>query len=325
MSNLLDVIKNAVISEQDIFSAHGWTLTRVFGGMNGMTFRAENADLSGTPYAIKVRKRDGRNRAQREFSALQLLNQLGKSIAPKPISLHIGENDISGDIVVTDWIEGITLDEQAVQLASTWDGLLETFALLHTVKPSQTSEIIDAVMSVRSTDDLITEIMRRHRQLPDGQLGDMTKSEMGNFITNRVAKVPTFACPNDQISLITCDSGPLNVIDSDGQMIIIDWEYTGWGDPAMDIADFIVRPECKDIPLEVKQNAIEAYAEKMQLPAIADRIRAYEYLMLVFWLVITSRGFAQQNTQSFKGVRTFTAEQTRQQQRDYIRRIESVG
>ena len=46
--------------------------------------------------------------------------------------------------------------------------------------------------------------------------------------------------------------------------------------------------------------------------------------MLVFWLILTTNGFVANKPKRFAGTRTFTLEQTRQQQLAYLKRIEEV-
>jgi len=321
MNDLLKAVAQAIREEKDTFTYHNWRIKRVFGGMNGMTFRAEDSESLNKPVAVKIRKRDDRNRAQREYATLQLLSKNGTDIAPEPISLHPNHQGIHGDVVITSWVDGDVLSSDIQMTPEIWSRVINAFAQLHHVKPAHAPPTQDAVMSVRSTQDLISEIENRYAQLHDGQLGALTKVEIREYIQACYTESPTLICPDNQIALITCDAGPLNIIASDKHIKFVDWEYSGWGDPAMDIADLLVRPECIDLDKDVKVKILSDYAQLMNDDKIMQRILAYEKLMLVFWLVITSRGFNPNNKPSYKGARSFTQDQTLQQQQDYIQRI----
>src|SRR5688572_29453379 len=106
MQQLLEAAENAIKQEADTFAHLNWRLKRIYGGMNGIVYRAEDAQSPDHPLAIKIRKRDERQRAEREFSALQALKSLDKPVAPVPVSLHTDIAGLPGDVVIASWIEG---------------------------------------------------------------------------------------------------------------------------------------------------------------------------------------------------------------------------
>lgn len=307
--------------EKDQFSYQQWQFTRIFGGMNGITYRAENKD-SGETVAVKIRKRDERKRALREFSALQTAEVLSHSIAPKPISLHMNLTQLSDDVVISSWVDGTVLGDLSQTAEKDWEKILDTLATMHSITPNDAPLLRDAVLPIRSTADVIAEIERRFAFLPDGQLGQITKSQIAEIFHEVKARGHTIA-PVQDIRLILCDVTPSNMIHTSNGIVIVDWENSGWGDPAFDIADLLVRPECADLTTQTRTQILEYYAEKFQSKEMTQRIIEYEKLMLVFWLILTTNGFIANKPKRFAGTRTFTLEQTRQQQLAYLKRIEA--
>jgi thiamine kinase-like enzyme len=324
MDTLLQVIEKAVHQEKDDFTELNWTLKRIYGGMNGIIYYAENPQISVHPLAVKIRKRGERQRATREFYALKALHDLSVSIAPRPISLHTDINTLEGDVVICEWVEGDVLDNLSDAPFDLWEKILTAFCKLHTIQQTNLPHIIDSVSLNRSTYDVVADMERRYDRLPDGQLGLLTKADIRHLIDDFYKQGVQHIEPIKDVSLITCDANPSNMIHYHNQIILIDWENSGWGDPASDIADLLVRPNCGTLPDEMRQKIISRYAEMMKNPQLSNRILAYGYPMLIIWLILTSSGFGNAYSQRFKGVRTFSLEQRTKQQSDYIQRIEKV-
>lgn len=323
MELLLNIFGQAIHQEKDEMFQDGWHLKRVYGGMNGIIYRADNSTTS-SPIAIKMRKRGERLRAVREFNALKLLSDLSIPIAPKPFALYTDISSLEGDVVISDWVEGDVLHDLSDAPFSLWENILTTFSKFHAIQHTNLHPILESVSKTRSTEDVLIDIEARYAQLPEGQLGQITKNDIRKIIDdytkNRLQNLP----PATYISLITCDANPNNMIHHHGHITLIDWENSGWGDPASDIADLLIRPNCATLSDDMKQKIIRRYAQIMNLPELEERIMAYEYPMLIVWLILSSRGFGDTLSNRFKGIRTFTLEQTLKQQADYLHRIERV-
>ena len=322
MTHLLDALEfGTQQSNSDQFSYQNWDFTQIFGGMNGITYRAENKS-SGEVLAVKIRKRDARKRALREFSALEVAQALSYPIAPKPISLHTDTPHLSGDVIISSWVDGVVLGDLSQTSISVWQKILDTLTTMHTITPQHAPLLKDATLAIQSPDDVIAEIDRRFAKLPDGQLGVITKADIGTIFNNVKASRDKTIHHTDNLRFILCDTNPSNMIHTADGIVIVDWENSGWGDPTFDIADLLARPECDKLTDQTRQFILSYYAETMQSQASITRILEYEKLMLVFWLILTSNGFVTHNQRKrLKGTRTFTLEQTTQQQSDYLRRM----
>lgn len=320
--SLLDTVEQALAQQQDELTHDGWALRRIYGGMNGITYRAENV-AEEQLFALKIRKRDERGRAGREFAALQALSALNEPPAPAPVALYIDLPQFPGDVVISSWIEGVVLDELHGGDHDLWERILTACARVHSIKPGDAANLRDAVQRIYSSADLVEELDRRYARLPDGQLGEMTKAEIGDWLALFKEHAAQKGCVADRLYLMICDTNPTNMIDSEGRIVIVDWESSGWGDPAFDIADLLVRPNCASLSESERRWVMERYAEMMDDNGIIERIAIYERLMLVFWLILTSTGFAA-DTNRFPGTRTFSLDFTLRQQRYYRERLEAI-
>lgn len=322
MEDLLEVVEQATTQQVDQISHRHWNLRRIYGGMNGITYCADNSLVVGDSLAVKIRKRDERNRALREFSALRALQHLSNPVAPDPISIHTNVEYLPGDVVISSWVEGYVLSDLSDASRTTWERILNTLSSIHSIRPVDAPNLVDAVWPVRSASDVIVEIEKRFMRLPEGQLGEITKAGIGELFTEFKARRVKSTQPVQQVGLILCDTNPSNMIERDGRILIVDWENSGWADTAFDIADLLVRPECADLSPDMHNWILGRYSELMESPDISERILMYEHLMLIFWLILTTNGFTANNVQRFAGARSFTIEETRQQQISYLERIE---
>src|SRR5262245_16109768 len=104
----------------------GWDIRPIASGNNRL-FRATRDDYD---WAIKFMIRDPRNRAQREFSALTLIDRLGTQVGPRP--LYLDQDRYQQAVVVQTWIDGTALNSPPADDA-TWSQILETYALVHRI------------------------------------------------------------------------------------------------------------------------------------------------------------------------------------------------
>lgn len=324
MEPLLGAVAQAIESEKDVFACDNWQLQRIYGGMNSILYRAQDTQSPDNPLAVKIRKRDHLHSASREFSVLQALVQLPEPVAPNPISLHTDLPTLPGDAVISSWIDGPVLDDLSDAGFDLWERILTAFASFHSLRQTDAPHLVDAVLLIRSTDDVVAEIEKRYARLPDGKIGTLTKVDIGLLFNEFKIAQPIAVQPRNQLGLITCDANPVNMIESDGRVQLVDWEKAGWSDPAYDIADLLVRPNCVGVSQETKRQVISRYAEMMENPLLIDRILAYERQLLIFWLILTCNVLVGIDKQRLPGIRRLTLEQANQQQTDYIKRIETA-
>ena len=69
----------------------------------------------------------------------------------------------------------------------------------------------------------------------------------------------------------------------------MDWEYSGWGDPAFEIADLATHSKYDAVPPERWDWVIARYCAAQPDPTVGMRIRVYTQLMLVWWVARFAR------------------------------------
>lgn len=69
----------------------------------------------------------------------------------------------------------------------------------------------------------------------------------------------------------------------------MDWEYSGWGDPAFDVANLMTHVAFKDVPPARWNWFVDRCCGLMADATAAVRIRAYHEIMLVWWCARLAR------------------------------------
>jgi hypothetical protein len=90
-------------------------------------------------------------------------------------------------------------------------------------------------------------------------------------------------------ALCRVDPNHLNFIRRPGLWGSVDWENSGWGDPAFEIADLMTHPAYLTVPASHWGWVVESYGQLTNDPAAAHRIRTYHQVMLVWWVARLAR------------------------------------
>ena len=228
----------------DTWAEGSLTVLRVAGGFNNALYRVE---VDGQHYACKLCVVDERRRAAREFGALSLLHAAGLEIAPQPLWLDESCTIVPYPAVVYRWLAGKPLGSAltAQQLAA----LLDSLERLHTVQPGdvESFEIPDAVFHWFDFAPYLAELRDFFDEYgpwlagtdPDGQL---LRDRLARLVDNCTNAVLTWEVNpgRESVSLRLCRVDPNlanTVWGGDGRLRWVDWEYSGWGDPALELAE----------------------------------------------------------------------------------------
>jgi hypothetical protein len=80
------------------------------------------------------------------------------------------------------------------------------------------------------------------------------------------------------------DPNVRNIVQRPGSWASVDWEYSGWSDPACEMADLIAHVAYLEVPAERWEWVSDLYASLMPNdPGVASRIPVYTALMYGFW------------------------------------------
>lgn len=257
-----------------------WFIERVFGGQNNLLYHAWPA---GADVAVKITRVDERNRAVREFNTLLALHQADLKIAPLPLAL-VSENNRDRQIVVQTWLDGDVRPEPP-QTDEEWEHFLEHILLTHAVLPEATAVSLPAATLYATHPDQILDYVKSY----------IYKHQLQNQepLAELVAKLETKKYPRwpvVQKTLIHCDSNPRNFVRRPSGWLSVDWENSGWGDPALEIADVMAHAGMMPVPLARWQAFVAAYGARCSDSTVVSRIWAYYPLIVTLWVAIFSKG-----------------------------------
>lgn len=281
-----------------------WQIERVGGGMNNRLFRVQR---DGEDYAIKFTMRDRRDRAGREWWALNLLRGAGFKLAPEPVWLD--RNRYKQPVIVQTWLSG-SVDDKLPEAEGEWEKLLAHLLAIHTLKPAPVRQRLlghpmfmgvmrhlhaftsnqmlpglrPVVLHVTNAVDARAQIRWQMAQIPEPE----QPRELQRLVerTNRTS-FPTWRAPAQ--TFCRADPNIRNFIRRPETWVSVDWEYSGWGDPAFEIADFVTHIAHLDVPETRWIWFVDRYCAASSDSACAERIAVYRVLMLVWWCARMAR------------------------------------
>ncbi len=272
------------------WSGDSVTVRRVTGGANNALYRVET---DGQTYAAKLCVADGRRRAAREYGALRLLRAAGLDIAPQPVWLDESSEVVPFPLVVYHWLPGEPLGPSPTsrQLAA----LLESVHSMHALRQDdfEDSDLSDAIFHWFDFEPYLAEL-RDFMAKYESWLA--TTKPGGQNLWNRLVRLvdsctetltTTAADPSRgcfPLRLCHVDQNLANALwGKDGRLRWVDWEYSGWGDPALDVAE--PRWHAALVGLsEAQQTWLrENYRRPEDDPSFDDRLAVWDHLLATRW------------------------------------------
>lgn len=256
-----------------------WQIANIDGGRNNRLYRASCAlgDL-----VVKFTIRDPRDRAGREFGALTALRQAGLKIAPAPLLLDRDYYPLP--VVVQTWLEG---DVVAAVPASddAWELLLRHLVAVHSVTPEAVDvELPTATINAYNVLEGRQLIREYVIAIPPEEQPDTLRELLRRFET---APLPEW--DEKHVSLIRLDHNTLNFVRRPDGWFSVDWENSGWGDPAFDVANLMTHAAYLDVPASCWEWVAERYCALVDDDTASARIWAYYTIMAVWWGVRMAR------------------------------------
>jgi aminoglycoside phosphotransferase (APT) family kinase protein len=247
--------------------------------MNNLIYRATRDEVD---LAVKLCRRDARDRAGREYAALTLLTSLGLDLAPRPI--HIERERYPLPIVVQSWLIG-AVHEDPPENDAEWDALLSYFAQLHRITPAQAQNPLEpAVTNIASVAQGRTMIAEQIALLP----ATARPPDLEELAT--VVREVDLAEPGGaRLTLCRVDANTRNFVRRSQGWASVDWENSGWGEPAFEIVDLMTHPAYASVTNERWDWVVERYAVLSEDPHAPAKIAAFYPLMLAWWVARTAR------------------------------------
>jgi aminoglycoside phosphotransferase (APT) family kinase protein len=292
----LALVAEAHRTGADARSVDGAVARRAFGGVNNALYRVH---ACGQSYAVKLCAPDDRRRAAHEYAALRLIQRAGLDIAPEPVLLDESCAVVPFPAVMYRWLDGKPLTGKftAIHLAA----LGETFRAMHSLRPSDFPglHVPDAwshwfdfapyLSSLRTfMDDYgpwLADALPGGADLRD-RLARLTDDCVEALSAARVE------VSRERVPLRLCrvDPNPGNAIwCDDGKLRWIDWEYGGWGDPALDLADLRWHAAIERLG-EARHAWLRMnYGRPVDDPTFDERLALWDRLMVTRWPFLTLR------------------------------------
>lgn len=252
-----------------------WQIAPVAGGANNLLFRASNGT---NDYAVKFTVRDERDRAGREYAALSAIAEAGAAIAPRPVLLD--RTGYRQPVVVQTWLPG------AVRTAPPatphdWQRLLDMYCQIHTITPARTAVALgNAVLNATSLAGGRALIQQQLVRLPTDEQPQSLRALLRWF--ERWSPPEWATSPR---TLCRVDGNWRNFVEQPSAWLSVDWENSGWGDPAFEWADLVTHPAYVDLVDAPWPHLVALYAERMNDPTAPQRFAVYNVVMHVWWVV----------------------------------------
>lgn len=262
-----------------------WQIQPIVGGWNNLLYRAihqnrailmnratgEIGDL-----AIKFTVRDERDRAGREYNALCALQQAGLDLAPQPILLD--RTSFAQPVVVQSWLPGEVSDRVPTE-DTEWQYWVDHLLAIHSLTPTRTTiPLLRGVITAYSVQEAFALVAEQLARIPS----DEQPSELKHLYRQlQQSDFPTWApAPS---TLCRVDSNLLNFVRQPDRWLSVDWENSGWGDPAFEIADLITHVANLAVPQTRWQWLIDAYAAESKDAELVLRIQTHRKIRLLWY------------------------------------------
>jgi aminoglycoside phosphotransferase (APT) family kinase protein len=268
----------------------------VGGGANNALYRIE---VHGQRYACKLCVADERRRAAREYGALRLLYVAGLDIAPEPLLLDESSTVVGYPAVIYRWVPGVSLGPSLT--AQQWAALLDSFHRIHALQARDFEDagLLDAWFhwfDVGPYLDEMQALLAQHGPwlavaAPQGQ----TLCDRLAWLVESCREAVAAAAVDlarESVSLRLCHVDPnlANALwHTDGQLRWVDWEYSGWGDPALNLAE--LRWHAASSGLSEAQHAWfrAHYCRPADDPGFEARLTVWDRILAVSWTLLILR------------------------------------
>lgn len=276
----LDEVLETLDQQQpvDPVEISGYHVRRGSGGSNNLLYRATG---DGGDFAIKFTLNDGRDRAGREYQALIVLFDQGLDVAARPVMLE--RDRYSRPLVVQTWLPG-EIRDYPPQNEADWLRLLRYLNIIHQITPQQASlPLRPAILSPASPDECRQIVQEQVNRIPEDE-----RPEVLNQVLQRFTVLHLSEWGEPQIRFIRSDANNSNFVWTAETLHSIDWEYSGWGDPAFEIVDLVMHPAYLSLSPEQRTWVLETYKtiarEYRQDDTLEQRIQVYSQTLAAWWV-----------------------------------------
>lgn len=239
----LDLVAAAYQQSAENYERNGIVITRVRGGANNAMYRVS---AGGEDYAVKLCVKDERQRARREFNALTFLRAANIDLAPEPILLDESCDHVPFPLVIYRWVWGESLSLPLNDEQLRW--ILTATHAIQCVSREKFSnaKLDDAWFHWFAFEPYLSELRNFQKQYGNwlgaqNAEGRQLAARAERLVESCIKVVSASRVDPSRekiaLRLAHVDWNLANVIQSPGGLSWVDWEFSGWGDPALELAD----------------------------------------------------------------------------------------
>jgi aminoglycoside phosphotransferase (APT) family kinase protein len=286
----LQVVATVYRSGAETWTEDDVAIRRVSGGRNNALYHV----VSGhEQYACKLCVIDERHRAEREYSALRLLQEAGADLAPEPVLLDASTIILPFPVVIYRWLPGVPLEPPLTpgQLSALVGSVQRMHAIRRDVSPADA--LPNAVFHWFDFRPYLAELrgfLSEYgswlvEQDPDGR--DL-EGRLARLVTRCADALASSGVSPDRDAFPLClcrvDHNLANTVwEGNGPLRWVDWEYAGWGDPALDLADLRWHVSLEGLSQTQHAWLREAYRRPADDASFDQRVSAWDQLLAVRW------------------------------------------
>lgn len=275
---LVDYLNKAQPNHLHLWQA--WTIEPILGGLNNLVYYASHPCGD---FAVKFTRRDERQRASREYHTLLALQRAGLPLAPIPYALV--SDRYQNLAVVQSWLEGPISDVLPAS-ETEWHCLLAHILAVQSLAPANTAVPLPlATLPATHPRDFHTRLKQKAAELPPAARLAPVQTLLDGLGKQQY---PHGAAP--RLALLHGDPNLLNFVRQPGGWRAVDWENSGWGDPALEVADLMAHAAFIGVPLVTWEWFANVYAAHCGDTTAVSRIWAYYPLLLTMWVILFTRG-----------------------------------
>jgi len=253
-----------------------WQIQPVPSGNNRL-FRATSPDYD---VVVKFLIRDDRHRAEREWSALTLLQSLNMPLGPRPV--YCDRDRLPYAVVVQTWLDGQTISAPSLDPA-TWLQILQAYARLHQISPTDIARhaiVFPQIVGISGPEAEAKEALYKFAQR-------VPLSKHSVELAHLLQRVDRLRLPSFSVTPCWChgDANIRNILQTPQGIQFVDWEYTCYSDPAAEIALLMTHPLAQAASDAHWHWMAEQYAQLSGEVDMEERIRVQYALRLVWWYI----------------------------------------
>ncbi len=300
LPDILRVVNITHRQDLPVYQDGGSQVRRIYGGMNNALYRVE---LDGQVFACKLCVADERRRAEREYAAMELLRQRDIDVAPKPVGIDLSATLLPYPAVVYEWCDGRSL--RTHENENDLPVLLLSLLSLHACQPEPQENRklrypvqkawfhwFERAPYIRELAGFIEKYAPWLRRI----------SNEGQALTRRLEQLVRIS--SDRLSGLTVELGwgafPVclchvdpnstnAILGEDGRVRWVDWEYSGWGDPALDLAEYRWHIAYASLSESQQVAFRSAYPIPVDDPGFAQRLVFWDCLLAARWPLLMLR------------------------------------